>query len=100
MSDLYIILTYVFGIALGLFIGWYIWRQPRLTYTLYATSSPTTKPTTNILFSKNQLDSDFLVKMTILLQHAKMSKDPFEFVCRHIQGIIDTERSNKNKKEN
>ena len=49
-----------------------------------------------VLFTKEELNSDVFMKLEIIMQHAKMTKDPFEFMSRHINAMKDTEYSNKN----
>lgn len=98
MSEIFVIFLYLFGIAFGLYVGWGVWRKPNLVYKLNtaSTSEIMANGTMRVLFTEDELNSDTFMKLEILMQHAKMTKDPFEFMSRHINAMKDTEFSNKN----
>lgn len=97
MSEILVISTYLYGIALGLYVGWSIWRKPNLVYKLNTTtpSEIMANATMKVLFTQEELNSDTFMKLEILMQHAKMTKDPFEFMSRHIIAMKDAKYSNK-----
>lgn len=97
MSDGFVAFVYLFGIAFGLCLGWYIWRKPNLVYKnkTIPLDDIVANATMKALFTKAELNSNVFMKLEIIMQHAKVEKDPFEFMSRHINAMKDTEYSNK-----
>lgn len=97
MFEVLLIIVYILSNAIGLFVGWVIWRKPNLNYITKTLplDEIMANATMKVLFTKEELNSDIFMKLEILMQHAKMTKDPFEFMSRHINAMKDTKFSNK-----
>lgn len=97
MSEIFVVFVYLLGNAVGLHIGWCVWRKPNLVYRTETTTPAEimANATVNALFTKEELNSNTFMKLEILMQHAKVARDPFEFMSRHIIAMKDTEYSNK-----